>query len=211
MEERIYSALDKPLFYRLAQKIFAPGARASLIAHLRTITQSLPPRTNLLDVGCGPESWLFAVGLKPTGLDLTESYVAEWIKRGDRAVVGSADELPFAAKSFEGVWSIGLLHHLPDETVRKVMQECVRVCQHNDGYLVILDAVKPRVAWRRPLAWLIRRMDRGQFMRTEGQLRSLLHKDYEWSVRRITYALTGLELLVCVCRFAASSPQETAA
>jgi SAM-dependent methyltransferase len=205
MAETIYSALDKPALYQLAQTIFAPRARTALIRQLRAITQSLPPHSNLLDVGCGPESWLFALGLKPTGLDFTESYVAEWTKRGDRAVVGSADALPFTDGSFDGVWSIGLLHHLPDAAVRKVMLECARVCRREGGYLVILDAVKPRAAWRRPVAWFIRRMDRGQFMRTEEQLRRLLHPDYQWSVRRITYALTGLELLVCVCRFAAES------
>jgi ubiquinone/menaquinone biosynthesis C-methylase UbiE len=201
MRERIYSPLEKPWLYQLAQKILAPGARTRLIRELGENLQGLPAHSNLLDIGCGPESWLFEVGLRPVGLDLSERYIAEWTRRGDRGVVGSADALPFDTASFDGVWSIGLLHHLPHATVKKTMEECVRVCQHRDGYLVIMDSVWPQAAWKRPLAWLIRRLDRGEFIRTEAQLRGLLHPDYKWSVRRITYSLTGLEMLVCVCRF----------
>ena len=201
MLSRVYSWLDKPALYQLAQGVLAPGARTTLIRFLRESVRSLPAHTHLLDVGCGPESWLFEAGLRPVGLDLSETYIAEWTKRGDRAVVGSADALPFQNGSFDGIWSIGLLHHLPDVTVRRTMEECARVCRRDGGYVMIMDSVWPRAAWRRPLAWLIRRMDRGEFIRTEDELRSLLHPEYRWSVRRITYALTGLELLVCLCRF----------
>ena len=198
---RVHEILEHPAVYRMAQCIFAPGAETVLCRRLKEIHESLPPHSEILDVGCGPESWLFRLGLKPTGLDLSESYIAEWVKKGARGVVGSADALPFAEASFDGVWSIGLLHHLPDDVVQRVMSECARVCRRNGGYAVVLDAVLPKSAWCRPLAWWIRRMDRGQFMRTEEQLQRLLHPDYQWATRRITYALTGLELLVCVCRF----------
>jgi SAM-dependent methyltransferase len=197
----LHGILENPAIYRMAQWIFAPGAEMVLTRHLRRLLNELPPQADLLDVGCGPESWLFRFGLMPTGLDISERYVAEWQKRGARATVGSADALPFPDRSFGGIWSIGLLHHLPDDTVRRMMQECMRVCRHEGGYVTILDAVLPRKKWWRPMAYGIRRMDRGRFMRTEKELRALLSPEYNWHTHRLTYALTGLELLVCVCRF----------
>ena len=207
----LHGILEVPAIYRMSQWIFAPGAEMVLTRQMCRLLSELPAQADLLDVGCGPESWLFRHGLKPTGLDISERYVAEWEKKGARAVVGSADALPFPEKSFGGIWSIGLLHHLSDETVRRMLQECERVCRHEGGYVAILDAVLPRSKWRRPVAHAIRRMDRGRFMRTEQQLKMLLSPAYRWQTQRLTYTLTGLELLVCVCRFdppsvAAKSP-----
>lgn len=201
----LHRILENPAIYRMAQWIFAPGAEMVLTKQLRRLLNELPAQADLLDVGCGPESWLFRFDLKPTGLDISERYVSEWRKKGARAVVGSADALPFPDRSFDGVWSIGLLHHLPDDIVRRMLQECSRVCRHEGGYVAILDAVLPRVKWRRPVAHVIRRMDRGRFMRTEEELKTLLSPKYRWRTQRLTYTLTGLELLICVCRFESHS------
>jgi SAM-dependent methyltransferase len=90
-------------------------------------------------------------------------------------------------------WSIGLLHHLPDALV--TISEAVRVCRPG-GYCAILDAVKPVSYWTRPVTALIRRLDRGEFVRSSEELLSLLSRVGEWRSTRLTYAATGLELLV---------------
>ncbi len=64
------------------------------------------------------------------------------------------------------------------------------------GCTVIFDAVLPRAAWRRPVAALIRRLDRGRWMRTESALTALLAPLGEWECERLTYSLTGLEGLL---------------
>ncbi len=111
-------------------------------------------------------------------------------------VVASAAALPFATGSFDGVWSIGLFHHLSDEIAGRVVDEALRVCTPG-GYAVIMDAVLPESPWRRPVAYGLRRLDRGRFMRSQSQLETLLERRGAWSTRRVTYSLNGLELLIC--------------
>lgn len=198
---RLYPVLDHPAVYRLSQLVFAPGQQTLLGRRIGGLLKSLPPGAKILDIGCGPRSWLLPWGVPFVGLDLSPQYVAELRGRGAPGVVGSAAELPFADASFDGVFSVGLFHHLPDAIAGHVIREAARVCRREKGALVLLDAVVPRSPWRRPVAHWIRRADRGRFMRTEDELRSLLPPDYQWQTERFTYTLTGMEVLACVSRF----------
>jgi SAM-dependent methyltransferase len=200
VSSRLYRILEVPLVYRLSQALLAPGQNRGMDRQISAILASLPATGRILDLGCGPSSWLSRHGLEPVGLDLSPAYVRELAKGGTCGVVASAGALPFRADSFDGVWSIGLFHHLPDEVVVRTMEECARVCRA-DGHLSFLDAVLPRQPWRRPLAHWIRRADRGRFVRSEEHFRRLLLPGFRWSVERHTYTLTGMELVACVCRF----------
>jgi SAM-dependent methyltransferase len=195
----LYRVLDHPLVYNVAQQIFAPGATTSLTRYIATLIETLPPGEPLLDVGCGPQSWLSRVGHSPIGVDIEPAYVEAYNAAGGRATLGSADAIPHDDASFAGVWSIGVLHHLPDAVVSAAMAEAIRVCQPG-GYVAILDAVLPVSAARRPVAALIRRMDRGQHMRQEPALRALLDPFGRWNYERFTYSATGLEMLACLYR-----------
>ena len=132
------------------------------------------------------------------GLDFSRRYMREYARSGRRAVVGSADALPFPAQSFDSVWTIGLLHHLPDSAAAQTIGEMVRVCRPG-GVVVVVDAVLPLSAWRRPLAYLLRRLDRGRFVRAEEPLQSMLAAGIPFlkKVRRVTFSLNGMELLTC--------------
>jgi len=110
--------------------------------------------------------------------------------------MASASELPFPAESFDAVWSIFLFHHLPSSVVSAAINEFYRVCK-SSGYIVIIDGVLPKVAWKRPLAALIRHMDRGKFMRKQHDIESLLPCHDNWNIQRKTYGVTGLKMLVC--------------
>lgn len=125
--------------------------------------------------------------------------MSTYVQQGGQAVQGSGAQLPFAQESFSGVWSIGLFHHLPDATAHDVLAEAIRVCRPG-GYIAILDAVLPHSRWRRPLASVIRALDRGEFMRSEEKLKSLLPFFDKWKITRLTYAATGLEMLSFVFR-----------
>jgi SAM-dependent methyltransferase len=151
----------------------------------------------VLDVGCGPFSLLRRLGLEPLGLDRCEAHARSFRAAGSEACVGAASALPFAAKSFDAVVSLGLLHHLHDDEARLALGEMRRVARPR-GTILVFDAVLPEPAWRRPLAWLIRRGDRGRFMRNEAELAALLASIGEWRSERFTYAGTGLEGLLCV-------------
>jgi SAM-dependent methyltransferase len=192
----LYQLLDHPAIYRLSQFVFAPGAERLLARHLEKLTQQLSITGRILDVGCGPTSWLRKVGGHPVGLDISLPYSVAYQKGGGTAVTGSAVGLPFASSSFDGVWSIGVFHHLPDSMVRQALEEMIRVCAPG-GHVVVLDAVLPQ-SWFRPIASLVRRMDRGKFMRSQAALEALLLDRPSWSVSRFTYTVNGLEMLCCV-------------
>ena len=173
--------------YGLSQTLLAPGA-ARIVA---SRVERRPGRA--LDVGCGPFSWLWSAGIKPIGVDIVMDRVRAF---GPAAVVASATALPFADGSFDTVWSSGLLHHLPDDAAREAIREMRRVTRE-EGLTIIFDGVLPHEGSTRPLAWLIRRMDRGNWMRREEEFEALFDSPANWRRERFTYSYTGLEGVVC--------------
>jgi hypothetical protein len=61
------------------------------------------------------------------------------------------------------------------------------------GYCVLFDAVLPIHFWRRPIPWLIRKMDRGGYMRTQTEFESLFFPQKDWQFERVSYSIYGLE------------------
>ncbi len=194
-EKRIYRLLELPWLYRLQRGLLAPGGEETVRRLFGSLVAKLPPAQRLLDVGCGPSSRLWPLDVHPIGVDYSPSYMAAYTASGEPGVVASSGELPFPSRAFDGVWSIGVFHHLPDELVHRTVLEMRRVCRPG-GYTVMFDAVLPEPAWRRPFAYALRRADRGRHMRREQQLRSLLAVDEGLTVERITYTRNGLEALV---------------
>ena len=198
MNSRLYNVLNHSAIYKLAQLVLGAGAQKNVPRKIRTLLATLPNGKRLLDVGCGPESWLWKVGLDPVGLDIQKTYVESYRARGGEAHLSSADALPFKDESFSGVWCIGVFHHLPDSVVRSAIDEAIRVCSKG-GYVVVMDAVMPKSMLTRPIAYLLRRMDRGEFMRTEDQLLAMFPSDQKWADERFSYAYTGLEMVAISC------------
>lgn len=199
----MHRLLDRPDVYRLSQRLLAPGASRRLDALLR---RHLPPDTGrggasprALDVGSGPDSLLARLGLDPVGVDLSPRY-ARALARHGAAVAADARRLPFADGAFELVACCGLLHHLPDADVDAALAEMLRVAAPS-GLVLVLDAVLPEPRWRRPIAWSLRRLDRGRWMRDARALEARLARaGADWRTVRETYAATGLECLLAIAR-----------
>ena len=196
-EKFVYRSLSIPAIYKLSQAIFAPNGIRDIQAKIRWLLERFPQGNNLLDVGCGPFSWLWHHDQHPIGLDLHFLYAKAFRAEGEKSVTGSAEMLPFVSSVFDGVWSFGLLHHLPDRIAKNAIKEICRITRHG-GYCVIFDAVLPETAWRGPLPWLIRKIDRGHFMRTQAEIESLLTNRGDWTCQRFTYSLYKLEGVFCV-------------
>ena len=194
----IYGVLNVPAAYRLSQMLLAPGTGRYFERALSALCD-LSDGRQWLDVGCGPEPRIPAPAGGLVALDLSERYVKALDGERTRPCVGDAARLPFRAGSFGAVWSVGLLHHLPDPLAAAAVAEMTRVCA-GDGVIRIFDAVLPEPWWARPHAYGLRRADRGRFMRTQAQLAGLLPATAAWRVERETYTLTGLELLLCTGR-----------
>lgn len=54
----IFRVLDLPRIYRLSQVVLAPGAQRAITRKLGEYTTLFPAAHRILDVGCGPSSWL---------------------------------------------------------------------------------------------------------------------------------------------------------
>ena len=183
--------------YGLYQVLFAPGFKKITARQIGEVLKDLPPAESILDVGCGPSSYLWWFGLHPVGLDMSRDYTKAFGEHKDPAIAGSSDNLPFRTGHFDGVWSFGLLHHLPEDKARRSITEMMRVCKPG-GYIVIFDAVLPEPLWSNPLAWIIRRLDRGRHMRRQESIEMLLPDRGNWSCKRVVYSLNGLEGVYCV-------------
>jgi SAM-dependent methyltransferase len=201
---RIYRVLENPVVYSIAQSILLPGAGRMLEGPY----EQLFGRSSglVLDIGCGPALSTPAPARGHiVGLDINPRYVKQFPRSSpgaaggcDRSgVTGSAAALPFAAGRFDESRCMGLFHHLPDHVVRATVSEMYRVVR-GSGRVIVIDNVWPRSAVRRPLAWATRRLDRGEWVRSEEQLKALVASGApaQWETRRITYTLTGLELLL---------------
>ena len=70
----LYRILEIPLVYRTAQFVLAPGMDRIVTDLLSRTLARIPTPTTILDVGCGPSSWLWKFGMKPVGLDLCHAY-----------------------------------------------------------------------------------------------------------------------------------------
>lgn len=193
----IYRILEHPAVYRLAQFLVAPGFHGPFLGKIREVSQLVPRGTSVADVGCGPKSWTWEIGLEPLGVDVWPAYTAAYKKAGMPAVTASIVALPFRNRVFDGLWCFATLHHLSDAEARGAVRELVRTCKPG-GYIVVWDPMLPAQAWRRPIAWMIRRLDRGGRIRSEASLRALFDETGGWQFHHLRYTVYGLEGLFCV-------------
>ena len=187
---------ESAFWHGFVQRCAGPGADGVLQKMIARWLAGHPVPGVCLDVGRGPHPRLRAVGVAAVGVDVSETFVQAVRRAGGKAEVACAMALPFGDGAFAGVWSFGLLHHLPDDAARRAVGEMRRVTRAG-GWTVIFDAVRPHSAWRRPLAALLRAADRGRWMRSQAALEALLQPFGDWQRERMTYAWTGLEGLWC--------------
>jgi SAM-dependent methyltransferase len=188
-------AQETPWVYRFTQKYLAPGSSAAISDLLGRITSTVDSSGRCLDIGCGPSSLLWGFGFDPIGVDVSSAYARKFVRHGRRAALGTASDLPFLDGTIDGVWSVGLVHHLDVDGARAAVFEMLRVTRP-DGYVVIIDAVMPRSPWRRPLAYLLRRWDRGGNVRRQEALMSIIEGTGNWTLERITISHFGQEAVI---------------
>lgn len=133
--------LQKQKFLEYVDKTQLPESRVRAFEdHFRAIKRELE-RTGswrdglrVLDVGCGLGLYteqFHLRGMKATGVDLDHDLIARGQQRAAERQfdinydIGSSDDLPFAAGSFDVVFANNLLEHVPDW--RKSIEEWIRV------------------------------------------------------------------------------------
>jgi SAM-dependent methyltransferase len=86
----------------------------------------VPDATTLLEVGIGPgrdAAAFVAHGHTVVGVDLSSVFAAYATAAGANACVATARALPLADASFDAVWSMSTLMHIPDPAIDDALSE----------------------------------------------------------------------------------------
>lgn len=149
------------------------------------------PGTRTLDVGCGTGDLAkYIKGEDYVGIDLSAEYIADasarW--RAEFYVMSATDIDKLPSCSFDLALICGVLHHLDDLSVARTLAALREVVKPT-GRVFILEAVWPSNSMDL-IGYFIRRLDRGDFVRTAAEWRSLLCDD--WSIERDAVIRNGI-------------------
>jgi ubiquinone/menaquinone biosynthesis C-methylase UbiE len=107
------------------------------------VPDSLLAGKRVLDMGCGTGRWTKYVARKAAfveAIDPSEAVysAAALLQEVDNTRVSraSVDNIPFADNSFDFVFSLGVLHHIPD--TKDAMEKCIRKLKPGGFFLVYL-------------------------------------------------------------------------
>ena len=120
------------------------------------LAHRVPPRAEVLSVGCGPGVILRAVAaldpsIRATGIDISAERVREASQRhrenpNPKFVCGDSHAMPFPSDSFDLVYSRMLFEYLKDK--ERAVAEMVRVCR--PGGCVFLQDLDGQLLWNYP-------------------------------------------------------------
>lgn len=165
--------LANPAAYRLHNRLF------NVVAVHRRLADDCGYRPGLkvLDVGCGPGT--LAAFFRPedyTGIDTSPEYIGHARRHfGGTFAVLPAERVGEVGGRFDIALMVGVFHHLSDEQVRQTLDGLRRVLKPG-GRFRLLEAVWPSRPWDL-IGWLLRRLDRGRFVRTRDEWCRLLAYD----------------------------------
>lgn len=89
-------------------------------------------RRSVIDIGAGPGTdgaAFVAVGCTYVGLDLAQANGVLALERNLCVIVGSLFDLPVVDASFDAVWSMSTLMHVPDADVDRALESICRVAR----------------------------------------------------------------------------------
>lgn len=156
------------------------------------------PQRRILEIGCGQGIISGGFRRQPyigTDLDCISLRLAARHSPG-LFLCTDAARLCFEDSAFDGVISVGVLHHLDDESFVGHFKEALRVLRPN-GKLVILDSLKPEPR-DRFRSWFAG-FERGAHLRTPDQLLECLNKtglSFHRYVKTPTFFLQSYSLVI---------------
>lgn len=128
-------------------------ANASVVAEL-LMQNPLGPESKVLEVGCGPASYLLALidatGCRGLGLEPSREMRGHAPNHDHLEILGGkAEILPFDGEHFDLVFSVNVIHHLEDRTA--YFREAKRVLKPNGMVCTVTDSTE-MIRNRKPLS-----------------------------------------------------------
>ena len=160
----IYKITQIPALHRLIQRSLAPANSFD-----RLIDEIIQPKGGeaVLDVGCGAGSIMPRLrASRYIGIDLNAAHIAAAKERFPDADFRAGDAIQFletTPERFDLVTMIGLLHHLDDDQVVRIMKGADRVLMPG-GRVVAFDCGFEKN--QNPIAYLLSKLDSGRNART---------------------------------------------
>lgn len=172
----IHSVLSNPRAYWLFQSsVGQPDRQARFVSHVRPV-----PGMRILDVGCGPGEMLRLMpGTDYVGYDLSPAYIESARRQfGDQGDFRCGDVTRAAIEkgSFDAVIAHGLLHHLDDDGVERLMTLASSALD-SGGRLLTADPTHLTGA-SRATRWFIG-LDRGGSVRTPEEYAELGRRHFQ--------------------------------
>ncbi len=133
-------------------------------------TVQIPPRARVLDAGCGtgrltravkagqPTAEVIGLDADPRILSIARQKAAQ-DELDVKFFEGSIESMPFPDGSFDLVFSVLVLHHLPEEIKAKGCREMFRVLRHG-GRAIIADFAPPHGCAATAVASVMRHFER---------------------------------------------------
>jgi 2-polyprenyl-3-methyl-5-hydroxy-6-metoxy-1,4-benzoquinol methylase len=143
---------DKSNGYEAAAKGFMSARNPRVGAStVRQWSQSLPPGSSILDVGCGhgvPVSQVLTEeGFSVYGVDASAALIGEFRKRfpGAHAECSAVEDSEFFRRTFDGVVAVGLMFLLPPDVQLAAIGKIARALTPSGKFL--FTSPKEAVTW----------------------------------------------------------------
>lgn len=150
----------------------------------------------VLDIGCGTGAVVpfLPQGVELVGIDISEDYIAaakaHYGQRGTFLVADAADPTMDLGGGFDVAYAFGVFHHMPDDAAARLLEGALSRLKLG-GHFVSIDPVL--LDGQGAVAKFFVSNDRGEFVRTKGELERLFGRfSPELAIRtdllRIPYA-----------------------
>ena len=166
--------LSMPCFYNLVQLVIAAPMIKKMKDRLDESGVTTNPNIRILDVGCGPGEYSQWYSGEYTGIDIADQYVMRASGKYPSSYFIKCDASNFELhEKFDVGVSIGLYHHLSDNEALKSIEVVLRHLRPKSKFYVF-DAILPLTFLKNPIGYILRKLDRGKFVRTYGAYKKLL-------------------------------------